>query len=152
MNTFDIKRDNELINSGTHFWCETCLVAWPKDDQSPDPRYCLVCYDFLLKEVEMITSHAQKGAWIPRRTAIKAVGAVDSKEKGLPPIPRGGGGIMSQKKRGPKHQALPGDLIKQMAAGDLSSRTIAARLEEEHGFKVSYKTIQRVLSGQRVLV
>lgn len=61
------------------------------------------------------------------------------------------GGIMSQK-RGPKHKELPQGLIKRMAKKEKSSRVIAQRLEDEKGIKVSYKTIQRILKGQRVLV
>ncbi len=52
-NYFDIKRDNELIAAGTHFWCDACVVAQPLVEQSSDPRYCQSCYEVLKVEAEM---------------------------------------------------------------------------------------------------
>ena len=52
-------------------------------------------------------------------------------------------------KRGPKHRRLPEDLIKQLSRKDMGSKAIAAKLKRDKGIKVSYKTIQRVLSGER---
>ena len=52
-------------------------------------------------------------------------------------------------KRGPKHRDLPGDLIKQLAGEGMGSKAIATQLKKEQGINVSYKTIQRVLSGER---
>ena len=51
-------------------------------------------------------------------------------------------------KRGPKHRDLPGDLIKELANEGMGSKAIATRLRGE-GVKVSYRTIQRLLSGKR---
>ncbi len=62
---FDAKRDRELIAAGTHFWCEGCLTAQPKDDQSPDPRYCQRCCDFLSREAELLTGW-QRPSWVPK--------------------------------------------------------------------------------------
>ena len=62
---FDIKRDIEIEKAGG-FFCEACLVGRPLDDQSPDPRYCLGCFDFLLKEVET-DSRQGKRTWYPRQ-------------------------------------------------------------------------------------
>ena len=63
-NYFDIKRDNELIAAGSHFWCEACVVARPLVEQSPDPRYCLSCFDVLKVEAEM--QPTRRVAWMPR--------------------------------------------------------------------------------------
>jgi hypothetical protein len=52
-------------------------------------------------------------------------------------------------KRGPKHKVLPCELIKQWASEDMGSKAIASKLKKELGIKASYKTIQRVLSGER---
>ena len=52
-------------------------------------------------------------------------------------------------KRGPKHKDLPEDLIKQMADDGMGAKAIATRLKVEFDIHVSYKTIQRVLSGVR---
>ena len=57
--------------------------------------------------------------------------------------------IRTRGKRGPKHRRLPADLIRQLAAEGMGSKAIAARLKAEPGVKVSYKTIQRIISGER---
>jgi len=164
---FDTKRDNELIAAGTHFYCEGCLIARPKDKQSPDPRYCQDCHDFLAGEAAMI-GPGRGGSWIPRtpksqhpqtppptipRNRTRRVVVRDIIAKKPRPISEEGPEerevIMSHPKRGPKHQKLPEGLIRQLAAEELSSRVIAERLQREHGITVSYKTIQRVLSGKR---
>jgi hypothetical protein len=147
---FDIKRDNELIAVGSHFWCEGHMTARPIDDQSPDPRYCLVCYDFLLQEAKIVIGH-KKAAWAPRKNATQRIRADANQEIDTSPMSSPRGGIMSHK-RGPKHRVLPEDLIKKLAAANMGSRPIAAHLESECGLKISYKTVQRILSGQRVLV
>jgi len=60
--------------------------------------------------------------------------------------------VMVKKRRGPKHKSLPVDEIKRWAKKDgMRSKRIAARLEKKRGIKVSYKTIQRILNGQRVM-
>jgi hypothetical protein len=51
-------------------------------------------------------------------------------------------------KPGPKPLPLSEDLINQLASQGLGSRVIAKKLTE-HGINTSYKTVQRVLSGQR---
>lgn len=52
-------------------------------------------------------------------------------------------------KRGPKHRRLPEDLIRQLADQGMGSKAIAGWLKAERGVTVSYKTIQRILSGER---
>jgi len=166
---FDTKRDNELIAAGTHFYCEGCLVAKPIADRSPDPRYCRDCNDFLAGEAEALGPGRRGGAWIPkpqkplhpqtspptpsRNRTRRAVVRDIIVKKPRPISGEGVGGrtvIMSHHKRGPKHQKLPEDLIKRLAAEELSSRAIEARLKAR-GISVSYKTIQRILSGERRL-
>ncbi len=67
---FSIKRDNELIASGSHFWCKACVVAKPLDDISPDVRYCQGCYDILLKEAELLPTN-KRAAWMPKNVSRK---------------------------------------------------------------------------------
>jgi len=55
-------------------------------------------------------------------------------------------------KRGPKQKTLPIELIEQWHSQGLGSKAITARLRQDKGIVVSYKTIQRVLSSQRILV
>lgn len=62
------------------------------------------------------------------------------------------GGKVTHKKRGPKQKDLPVDLITQWDGEGMGSKGIAARLKKEYSITVSYKTIQRILSGQRVMV
>jgi len=52
-------------------------------------------------------------------------------------------------KKGPKRKQLPQVLILQWASDGMGSKAIASRLKVEHGIYISYKTIQRVLSGGR---
>ena len=61
---FNIKRENELIDAGSHFWCEACVVARPLVEQSPDPRYCQSCFDVLKLEAEM--QPTRRAAWMQK--------------------------------------------------------------------------------------
>lgn len=157
---FDIKRDNELIAAGTHFWCMACLGACLLDDQSPDPRYCQVCYDCLLKETGMDTSR-RGGDWKPKIAHKKSAQVSEYMRRNMstlegkkitvdiipPETPK-----VTHGKRGPKQKTLPIELIEQWHSQGLGSKVIAARLKQDKEIVVSYKTIQRVLSGQRILV
>lgn len=49
-----------------------------------------------------------------------------------------------------KKLSLPDDKIKQLHKEGLGAKAIASKLKREQGIPVSYKTIQRVLSGERV--
>ena len=127
-------------------------------EQSPDPRYCRSCYEFLRKEVGMDTRKRGVG-WHPRakRTPITAA-----------PVPEDLRGIMStagdhkfevdisrsrlsqtmQSKRGPKHKHLPEARIRELAFEGLGAKAIASKLHTD-GIEISYKTVQRILSGER---
>ncbi|MFC1956638.1 hypothetical protein ACFLWZ_09050 [Chloroflexota bacterium] len=52
-------------------------------------------------------------------------------------------------KRGPKQRDLPQEIIEHWASQSIGSKAIASRLNRELDIKVSYKTIQRLLSGER---
>lgn len=54
-------------------------------------------------------------------------------------------------KRGPKFKVLPVELVRELADQGLGAWAIATRVKAQTGIEVSYKTIQRLLSGQRVL-
>jgi hypothetical protein len=158
---FDVKRDIEIEKSGG-FWCHACLVSHPATEQSPDPRYCEGCYEFLLKEAEMLPA-SKCPAWIPKpqkpekagekqyqvsEDVVSIMSTLEGKKFEVdiihPP-----GATRAVVKRGPKHRQLPEDLIRQLASEGMGSKVIAARLKAEHGIIVSYKTIQRILSGER---
>jgi hypothetical protein len=160
---FDTKRDNQLIADGSHFWCTVCLIAQPLDDQNPDPRYCQGCYDFLLKEAELLPPKRGRPDWVPK---AREIGKKPAPVSGYPPqIMQPIKGKKSEVciippsvsarpivKRGPKHKALPVELITQWAGEGMGLKAIAAKLKAEQGIKVHYSTISRILAGQRVLV
>jgi len=135
---FDIKRDNELIKTGTHFWCQACVVARPVKELSPDPRYCKSCYAFLKAEASLLPATRHPG-WTPRAVKDPA------------PIPSGGSGNMSTvngvERRGPKRKNLPRQKIFEMADAGMGAKMIAGRLKAEYRMKVSYKTIQRLIDA-----
>ena len=157
-NYFDIKRDMAIVKADG-FFCQTCLVGKPHSEQSPDPRYCQGCYDFLLKEAEMLPRN-KRPAWIPKRKTapkkqyqVSQVGGrnmstLESKKVEVDIIPPSVSSVKASK-RGPKHRRLPEALIKQLAGKGMGSKAIATRLSSEHGITVSYKTIQRLLAGER---
>jgi hypothetical protein len=135
---FDVKQDIAIINAGG-FFCHACLVGKPAKDQSPDPRYCTYCCKFLLEE--------QGGAisWKPLLKHYDKQEAGTKSEEVSNHVPP----VMSQDckvKQGRNN--LPEDIIIKLHDEGLSSRTISNRLEAR-GVKVSYKTIQRLLSGKR---
>jgi DNA-binding NarL/FixJ family response regulator len=131
-----------------------------------DHRYCQGCYDLLLKEAEMLTG-GRRPAWIP----IPSTDAVRSKLAGDKQwgIPQHGARNMStlasektkvdtiqpqgreltHKKRGPKHRQLQEEIIMQLHREGLGAKAIAAHLKSDKGITVSYKTVQRILSGER---
>jgi hypothetical protein len=165
---FDIERDIAKEKRGG-FFCHACLAGHQKARRSPDPRYCQGCYDFLVKEAEILPK-TRRPKWIPK--APQKASAPRKPHKKQYQIPQHGGRIVSTleskkftvdiihpatrkvtgRKRGPKHRELPEDLIRQLAAEGMGSKAISAWLRAEHGLTVSYRTIQRILSGQRVLV
>ena len=157
---FDSKRDSTLP-----CFCEACLADKQQSEMSEDTRYCKDCYDFLLEEATLISGNRRPG-WIPKKS--KALHAKMGQAKQCL-IPQDTGGIKStlkeekskvdtiqpptllrpQAKRGPKHRVLPEDLIRSLAAEGMGSKAIASKLKAERGIDVSYKTVQRVLSGER---
>ena len=168
---FCAEHDREIENIGG-FWCHACLIGKPMIEQSPDPRYCQGCYEFLLEEAEMLGS-GKRTQWVPRVPQKHIVEPVQP-ASGVGHNNTGtqiGSGIMStleskkfevdiihspdaindtaKGKRGPKYKPLPEELITQWASEGMGSKAIAAKLKDEPHITVSYKTIQRLLSGER---
>jgi len=152
---FDVKRDIAIEKAGG-FWCHACLVSHPAAEQSADPRYCQGCYDFLLKEAEILPK-TKRPAWIPKpekagekQYPVPGIGdrimstvksknfEVDIIQPRVSKVTRG--------KRGPKFSELPEGLIKELASQGQGSKAIGTMLKREFGIEVSYKTIQRRLS------
>lgn len=142
------------------FCCHACLMDKPANEQSPDPRYCQGCYEVLEQEASLLTErgYTKHPAWWP-------VAQNQGKKEKIPTIPQSRNmstlngkksevdiidppvGKVTSGKRGPKKKALPWELIKQWAGEDMGSKAIATRLKRELGIKISYKTIQRLLSS-----
>ncbi len=145
------------------FFCYTCLEDKPATEASPDPRYCQGCYDFLTKEAELLDG--RKPTWVPKDSQSITRTPLEPSCKPLQQASgvghnyidtQIGSGIVSTveskkdaSKRGPKQKALPQELIEQWADQGMGSKAIASRLNNELGITVSYKTIQRLLSGER---
>jgi len=148
---FDIKRDNQLIAAGSHFWCETCLIAKPLAEQSPDPRYCRGCYDFLSKEAELEGRRA--GDWRPqkgKRAAEPSTGSALMADKGVFSAHAGCDTVAHERLVGGNGVTDPlTGRIKELAALGLSCRAIEKELLKDN-VTVSYRTIARRLKGQGV--
>ena len=142
------------------FFCYTCLEDKDRKELSPDRRYCQGCYDFLLKEAEMLPG-GKRPAWIPKEGKIGHQKSIQvsgdmvlnmstlNDKKSEVDIIQPSVTKVTREKRGPKQKALPYELIKKWAGGGMGSKAIASKLSNELGIKVSYKTIQRLLSGGR---
>lgn len=141
------------------FWCKTHLEELPTSKQSPDARYCQDCYDFLLKEAELLSSKHGKPDWIPDSINYPVNDAVDYKSTPLNPagVSEYRGLLLSTlddekitvdkntsktHKRGRKKTVLPEELI-ILWSKNMGSKAMALKLKKEYGIKTSYKTIQR---------
>lgn len=160
---FNIKRDNELIAAGTHFWCEACVVARPIDDKSPDPRYCLECFGVLSHEASLLNPRSRP-KWVPKVAKILKTDAqkVNKVSQHIVPIMHT---IKTQQnrsvhnstedaknyaltKRGPKPRAdLPMEVITQWAGEGMGLKAICTRLKAEYDIAVHHTTILRRLQG-----
>ncbi|MFC2122092.1 hypothetical protein ACFLRP_00195 [Bacteroidota bacterium] len=147
MTVFNIKEDLKKP-----CYCHACLDGKPVIEQSPDPRYCQGCYEFLLDEAKLVTRWKIPD-WVPKTSSeqlAKPVQRVLERDKSgengdIPTLKLStlSGRPMSYKKR-----ALPEDLIERLNKHGLGSKAIATKLKAR-GIVVSYKTIQRLLNGQR---
>jgi len=157
---FDVHRDLAVIKDGG-FFCQACLVGKTVDEMSPDPRYCQGCYDFLIEEAKLL-SGPRCSKWIPKpEKPYKAL------EKQCH-VARGGDGILSTlespkieediikpsvepepvSQKGRKKPVLPVGDIGQLSFEGMGAKAIAPQLRKRNA-KVSHKTAQRVLSGER---
>ncbi len=148
------------------FFCHACLEDKSASEQSLDTRYCLGCFGFLKNEAEMLTDR-HRHDWMPitpdkapeaNRTAKQSVVIVGEGSQIMSTLDDNKIEVdiiqplvvkVTREKRGPKYKALPQELIEQWAGEGMGSKAIASKLKGELGTKVSYKTIQRLLSGER---
>ena len=169
----NFNKAEDIVTEANHqpdgFFCHACLIDKPASEASPDPRYCQWCYDFLLKETEMLPKN-KRPRWIPKpqqtpqehqnrdkkpypipQGVVLNMSTLDSEKSEVdiiqPPTPSRT--IMRiPTKRGRKKLTLPVETILELSKQGLGSKAIATSLRKQ-GITVSYKTIQRVLSGER---
>ncbi len=158
---FDIERDKVYS-----YFCEACLTGKKKSQMSKvDMRCCSQCQPFIEAD-----SKLRRGKYSPTAELTDAhhkPSDVNLSSNSVPSMERyseKGKTKMSTlnppsvkvdnfRPRGrPKTYRklqLPDDKIKQLYQEGLGAKAIASQLERERGIDVSYKTIQRVLSGER---
>ncbi len=151
---FNIKKDIELINAGTHFWCKACQVARPLSEKSPDPRYCQGCYELLLKETEL-EGGRRAGEWRPKkgkRLADSCTGSILTIDNSASSNNAGCDTVAHEVLHGAQGVTdLVTDRIKVLVGRGMSCRAIEKELLKDN-ITVSYRTIARRLKGQGVLV
>ena len=137
---FNIGKEMEMVKAGG-FFCESCLVGKPKTDISPDPRYCQGCYDFLVKEAEMLSGKGRP-AWMPRtpppEPALTSSGYVPDRAKAVPKLKH------KEITIGVIGTPLEIVIVRKLHEGGVSIRAIEKKLKAE-GIKTSRSTIQRIL-------
>ncbi|MFC1906958.1 hypothetical protein ACFLW8_02620 [Chloroflexota bacterium] len=131
MKTFDIKEDSRYP-----CFCLACLIGKKKAEMS-NYKYCHQCQANMDYDRSLACSQPKSGHITIKHDHTDSVNTEMkmSTVKGRP---------TTYKKR-----ALPEDLIKQWASEGEGSKAIVTRLKSQ-GIAVSYKTIQRLLNGQRV--
>lgn len=159
---FDIERDEQFL-----CFCQACLTGKPESERSSkDARYCLECQPLIEGEYKIRgekyipvpldiniqtedTSQAKSSPskTQPIETSIekekKKMSTLNSPSLKVDNFRPGGRPKIYRKLQ------LPDDKIKQLHQEGLGAKAIASQLERERGIDVSYKTIQRVLSGER---
>lgn len=143
---FSSARDAAII-ARNGFFCQACLMGKPAREQSPDPRYCKGCCDFLLKEAEQDSSRGVS-SWKPILPQIAESFPVNGCRIDVGQVPKGGGvaddtrELCPPAKRGRKVKVLPDDRIKELEGQGMGSKAIARQLGSE-GIEVSYRTVLR---------
>jgi len=156
--------DGTLMRNDGKFRCQACLDCKPLSELSPkDARYCTFCQPIIEYEYSLLItgSHSKRYNPVPpgaNSTPIEAplvyqpTGEEKTKMSTLNEKPvtvdnfRARGRPTTYKKR-----QLPEQLIKQLHSKDgMGSKAISTHLKTRKGIIVSYKTIQRILSGERI--
>ena len=150
---FNIKKDIELINAGTHFWCKACQVARPLSEKSPDPRYCQGCYELLLKEAEL-EGGRRAGEWRPKkgkRLAEPSASTTSSVITALPDNDKGCDTVAHEEMYGGNAVTdFMTGRIRELVAQGMSCRAIEKELAAV-GVTISYRTIHRRLQGSMAI-
>ncbi len=151
-----------LMRDDGRFLCQACLECKPLSELSQkDARYCTFCQPIIEYEYSLLStgSHSKRYKPMPLKPKsipieappiYKSTGEEKTKKSTLEEKPVT---VDNFRPRGrPKHykkRELPEELIKQLNSQGMGSKAIATRVRAQYGIKVSYKTIQRILSGER---
>lgn len=168
---FSCKCDRAIIGAGG-FYCQACLMGRPAGEQSPDPRYCQRCYEFLLEEASLLHP-TKRPKWIPKTEVIgipqqcsnafldaennKPMEIHTDKQKEVllhtkdvtshayqnPTLGRPKTNIGGRPKKD-----VPVELIHKLSEEGLSIGRIVKELKRQ-GQSISAMTISRVLTGER---
>ena len=113
---FSATRDRKVIDGGG-FFCLACLVGKLASEQSPDPRYCLNCYEVLVKEAELAPAKIKR-TWQPVPGRVEAL--QDKEEvvtkpttKGIAPV-KDIQEVLLQKNKGGRPRKLEGESVTRM--------------------------------------
>ncbi len=158
---FDIERDKQFS-----CFCQACLTGKPESERSSkDARYCLECQSLIEGEykirgekyIPVLNTQPQPELVTESKSGSAKTQPIEThtgKQKtkmstlNSPSVtvdnfrPRG-------RPKSYKKRPLPDDKVKQMHKEGMGAKAIAIQLRTEQGITVSYKTIQRVLAGQR---
>jgi len=158
----------KVSNDGS-FFCHACLEDKSAAEQSPDLRYCQGCYELLLKEAELDTFR-RGGDWRPVKPALSPDVEVQQGGEGVAQVNEYVRSILSTvegkiskvdnnkvwatqvtkaETRGRKQVELPLGYIAWLAEGGMGYKKIAANVNVECGLNCSYRTIARVIRGER---
>ena len=151
---FDIKRDMAFP-----FFCQACLVGKPESERSEkDARYCNFCQPVIEAEYAMqgrLTRYKPAKPESIKSLELfvdKDIYPAEEKAKmstlNSPSLtvdnfrPQG-------RPKTYKKKILPEGQIRQFHNEGMGPKAIATKLKREQSIAVSYKTIQRILSGER---
>jgi len=119
---------------------------------SQDKHYCQQCYDSLKADeyrfdgkatetkIAVLTTEPMQSPMKEQETKMSTLNSTSPEVDNFRPRGR----PKTYEKR-----ALPDGIIKQLHDDGMGAKAIATNLKTEEGIDVSYKTIQRVLSGER---
>jgi len=150
---FNIQKDKAIIKKGG-FMCNGCLIGKPLSQQSPkDARYCVDCQPIIEYEYALSAEHSGRKSRYEERAAreldvckektilsrTNPQNIYECQKEARPPL---------LPSRGRPRKDIPFGLIHKLAKEGLSLREIAKELKGQE-IEVSYRTISRVLSGER---
>jgi hypothetical protein len=153
-----------LMRDDGRFRCQACIECKYLSELSlKDARYCTFCQPIIEEEYRAIAerlgrANKYKPQPTQKPTEMTEIGVTPNSLSATPetkmstldekPIT-----VDNFRPRGrPKHykkRELPIELIEQLHSKDIGSKAITTLLKREQGIEVSYKTIQRILSGER---